>query len=116
MSDKQNNLNKNDENIQFDKATNSDQQKSDKPPINIGTASLKRLSPLQPRISALSDKSSDKPIDSSESVIEDKPATLKLSDKSSDNPTDSSESVVEDKPVTEKFSDQTNDNPLVLSN
>jgi hypothetical protein len=76
---------------------------------------LKRLSPLQSRVSALSDKSSDKPMESSESVAEDEPVTPKSSDKSSDKPMESSESVAEDEPVTPKSSDKSSDKPMESS-
>ena len=56
MSDKENNLNKDDDNIQFDKLTSKDQKNPDRPSVNTGTAPLKRLTPRDPQIAALTHK------------------------------------------------------------
>ncbi len=76
MSDKQNNLNEEDNNIQFDNATKQDQQGSDRPPVNLGTAPLKRLSSSDSRIASLTDRLAA----ASENDGDEKPATEKFAD------------------------------------
>jgi|GEM_PF-843331 len=93
MSDKQNNLNKNDDNIQFDKSE-KDQQESDRPSVNLGTSPLKRLTPRDPRLAALSDRARRTSEDGFSRKL---PVTGKLPDLPESNMQNSPQNTTEDK-------------------
>ena len=94
MSDKQNNLNKNDDNIQFDKVANNDQQDADRSPVNTGTAPLKRLKPREPQIVSSSPKADDSTNNAGKKRL---PLTGKLPDLSESEMLDALQGNTDDK-------------------
>lgn len=94
MSDKQNNLNEDESNIQFDDATKDDLKSSDRPSVNMGTAPLKRLSSSEPSLARLTDRLANT---SKNNDDDEKPATEKFADQPDVIPPDVLQGITDDK-------------------